>query len=315
MSDNNPSSSNQPADTTLTESRVPSTDHQQIALEWNQSIEALPKAKDALEFVSKMVLGLIGLSYALGLLVMNLHLYKYGVYSLNLLRLNYVIAGFWALVPVIFWSVITFKVTWILLYYSKRFCAYYRFPPPTSGPLTPDDKKMIRIEALHVFLAVVATVLIVKLTVGFRLSWLQPIALAGLLSWLLVHFSLLSITVYRATLPRVYMRILSVSLLLLTTITYVLAFALTMYGSINSSLGGGAPKEVIIIFTDDVETKKLLDITGFSFFPNSTQTATARILFVTEEEYILLPDNKDISLSVPRSSVKAVFYSVKIEWK
>lgn len=313
MSENHPPSSDQTANTTPTESSAPPADQQQAALEWKQAIEALPKAKDVLELTSKMVLGLVGISYALGLLIMNLYLYQYGVYSLNLLRLNYVIAGFWALVPVIFWSFITFNVTWLLLYYSKKFCAFYRFPPPPDGPLTPDDKKFIRIQVIYVSIPIIATIVILQLTVGFRLSWLQPLALAGLLSWSLVNLSLASIIVHRATLPRVYMRIFSISFLLLATGAYVLAFAINIYGSIHSSFGGGAPKEVIIVFTEDAETKKLLDIAGFSFFPDSKQMAAARVLFATEEEYILLPTDRNISLSVPRNSVKAVFYSVKIE--
>ena len=191
--------------------------------------------------VSKMVLGLVGLSYALGLLVTNLHLYQFGVYSLNLLRLNYVIAGFWALVPVILCSFISFKVAWLLLYYSEKFCAFYRFPPPT-GPLTSLDKKFIGVQVIYIFGAIVAPIVILILAVAFHFSWLQPLALAGLLGWSLVNLSLASITIHRAILPRVFVRIFGLSYLLFITITYVLSFTLTMYGNIHSSLGGEHPK-------------------------------------------------------------------------
>lgn len=272
----------------------------------------MPKAKEMLEFIGKLMLGLAGLSYTLGLIIMNLHLYKYGVYSLNLLRLNYVIAGFWSLVPVIVWLLIAVKVSWLLLYYNKKFCAFYNLPT-LNGSLTRDDKKLIRAELLLVFIVVVAVILIVYFTIGFQLNWLNPIVVAGLLSGSIVHLSLTAMTFSRALLSRVYLRVSSFILVSLATITYIVAFALAMYGSIPSHLGGGAPKEIIIVFAEDFETKKLLDIAGFSFFTNSTQMASARLLFATEEEYILLPNDRDISLSVPRGSVKAVFYSVKIE--
>lgn len=306
MSDNHPASTDQ-----LAGPGEPSEDAQQIALEWGRAVAALPKAKDVLEWVGKMTLGLVGLSYALGLLVTNLHLYQYGVYSLNLLRLNYVIAGFWALVPVIICSFISFKVAWLLLYYSQRFCTYYRFPPP--GPLTTLDKKFIRLQLTYILGALTLPVVILVLTIGFHFSWLQPMALAGVLGWSLVNLSLVSITVYRAVLPRIFVMVFGLSFLLLATVAYVFSFTLTMYPNINSSFGGGAPKEVIIVFAEDDATKRLLDMAGFSFFPDSDRMAAGRILFATEQEYILLPPDKDISLGVPRDSVKAVFYSVKIE--
>jgi hypothetical protein len=313
MSKDRPAPTDQPADQAPAGPGAPPTDPEQIAVEWSRAVAALPKAKDVLELVSKMTLGLVGLSYALGLLVVNLHLYQYGVYSLNLLRLNYVIAGFWALVPVIICTIVSFKVAWLLLYYSNRFCAHYRFPPPLAGPLTSFDKKFIGLQLFYILGAILTPVVIMVLTVGFNLSWLQPLAIAAVLSWSLVNFSLVSITVQRAIFPRVYVRLFSASFLLLVTVAYILSFTLTIYGRIHSSLGGGAPKEVIIVFAEDDATKKLLDIAGFSFFPDSDRMAAGRILFVTEEEYILLPPDRDISLSVPRSSVKAVFYSVKIE--
>jgi hypothetical protein len=311
MIDNQPEPTDRPADQTAAGPTSPPTDPQQLALEWGQAIATLPKAKDVLELVSKTVVGLVGLSYALGMLVTNLHLYQYGVYSLNLLRLNYVIAGFWALVPVIICSFISFKAAWLLLYYSNRFCAFYMFPPP--GPLTSLDKKFISLQLGYIFGAILVPVVILVLAAGFHLSWLLTLAMAGVLGWSLVNFSLLSITVHRAIFPRLFVRVSGLSFLLFATVAYVFSFTLTIYRNINSSFGGGAPKEVIIVLAEDDETKKLLDIAGFSFFAGSNRTAAGRILFATEDEYILLPPDRDISLSVPRSGVKAVFYSVKIE--
>jgi hypothetical protein len=44
---------------------------------------------------------LFAIAYVAGLLVVNLYYNRFGVYSLTLFRLNYVIAGVWAFLPVL----------------------------------------------------------------------------------------------------------------------------------------------------------------------------------------------------------------------
>lgn len=49
--------------------------------------------KDRLEVLSKIGLTLIGSSYAIGLLVLNMHIRQYGVAYLNFVQLQYVMVG------------------------------------------------------------------------------------------------------------------------------------------------------------------------------------------------------------------------------
>ena len=55
-----------------------------------------------LEQVSKVTLGATGLFYVLGLLVASLHLMRFGVFSLSLVRPHYVVAGIWPVLPLAF---------------------------------------------------------------------------------------------------------------------------------------------------------------------------------------------------------------------
>jgi hypothetical protein len=54
----------------------------------------------AIDALNKLFVGLVASSYLLGLLIVNLYFSQYGFYSLSLFRLNYVIAGLWAIASV-----------------------------------------------------------------------------------------------------------------------------------------------------------------------------------------------------------------------
>src|SRR5436190_6454248 len=58
-----------------------------------------PSLKETLEIASKSLIGLAGLCYVLGLMVVTLHLRRYGLNSLSLSQLHYVTAGVWVLLP------------------------------------------------------------------------------------------------------------------------------------------------------------------------------------------------------------------------
>ena len=49
--------------------------------------------RDSAELLGKAALGVLALSYALGLTIVNLHLRRYGVFSVGLVRVEYILAG------------------------------------------------------------------------------------------------------------------------------------------------------------------------------------------------------------------------------
>ena len=62
---------------------------------------ARPTLKESLELGGKAMLGLAGLCYVLGLVVVTVHLNRLGLNSLALSQLQYIMAGVWALLPII----------------------------------------------------------------------------------------------------------------------------------------------------------------------------------------------------------------------
>jgi hypothetical protein len=55
--------------------------------------EVLTKTKDLAEVMGKAIIGGLALCYGVGLLMLNLYYNHFGVYSVSLFRLNYVIAS------------------------------------------------------------------------------------------------------------------------------------------------------------------------------------------------------------------------------
>ena len=62
---------------------------------------ARPTTKDVLELVGKITIGLAGFCYVIGLIVVTVHLRAYGLNSLDLPQLHYVMAGVWAMLPIL----------------------------------------------------------------------------------------------------------------------------------------------------------------------------------------------------------------------
>jgi hypothetical protein len=83
------------------------------------------KMKNLIELVGKLSIGFVALSYVIGLLVVNIHLNKYGAYSLGIFRLNYISAGMWTLFPVLFPLLLLFI---LILFAMSYFNSWKRRP-------------------------------------------------------------------------------------------------------------------------------------------------------------------------------------------
>src|SRR5690349_20695717 len=57
--------------------------------------------KDGLEVTGKILLGVAGLCYLLGLLIVQIDVHRYGISALDLSHLRYAAAGTWALIPIV----------------------------------------------------------------------------------------------------------------------------------------------------------------------------------------------------------------------
>src|ERR1044072_6874484 len=85
---------------------------QEKAMERLENIPQLLKViswKDSIEIASKLILSIVGICYVAGLLILNIHLRKYGVFHLNFLQIQYVMVG----------------ALWIFLC-GSMYCFYYQ---------------------------------------------------------------------------------------------------------------------------------------------------------------------------------------------
>jgi hypothetical protein len=88
----------------MAKSSAPSTQESLLSVPFPAKLSATenkPSLKETLEIASKSLIGLAGLCYVLGLIVVAMHLRRYGLNSLSLSQLHYITAGVWVILPVL----------------------------------------------------------------------------------------------------------------------------------------------------------------------------------------------------------------------
>ena len=101
--------------------------------------------------------------------------------------------------------------------------------------------------------------------------------------------------------------------ILLVLIIHISVFANKVYGVIPAQIGGGRPQNAQLIIEAEDELRKIFTDMGIPFKKNSDGELTNRtgrllLLFVTEDDYIILGFGTSAALSIRRDMVKAVFY-------
>jgi len=284
----------------------------------------LENTKNAFEIGGKLVFGSIAICYLMGLMVVNIYLNNFGVYSPTLFRLSYIAAGAWSLIPIALMLVAVILISGVLIQVPK-IDSFFR-------KLSGEQKDMDRADSvfsLFIALALLAVVVIAALIVrksidnaGFTGSLfagevkatvasivLYGVVLGPLLSYLLPsrisRFSTISLTVV---------------MLGLVSFGHAYEFAKSVYGNIPASLGGGKPKEVQLVLDLSNNDREFLSNLGVTFQSDrSNITNNVSLLLATEEEYVLLISVKESDLNgkvrmVPKgltiknSKVEAVLY-------
>ena len=291
-----------------------------MQLDWSMT-----KLKDLAEIVGKSVLGLIGICYVIGLIVVNINLNKFGVYGLSLFRVNYIAAGFWTLFTIFLPS---FVVSIAILVYR-------------ASSRKPRQERLRRaISAAFV-------------TAGFFLFiFLKSISLSefqGYWEWtgtlitgFITVFGFLIVasrlTSQRFDDPkRIVDRVVETLGVVAFFIFHIVVFGYSTYGTIASYLGGGRPQQVQLILDVDEEMINVLDNTGIHFVEiadkqevdqarlsskdlanestdqvkhtkkRSRLTNIINLISLTEEDYII--QGGMTTVSIRREVVKSVIYS------
>jgi hypothetical protein len=229
------------------------------------------------EVITKGALTLAGLAYCIGLIVVNLHLQKYGYSSLSLFKVSYILAGLWCLLP------LGFGLTLILLARQK-----------------PAGKKH-SVKELAILLLLTASFLMafigIAMSFGFTQRWshLWPMLMgAGTAFIWQEQFNTSGIssrTVYR----------------LILTAMYITTFSTVVYPDIPAEFAGGRPQEIQILVAAPI--RALICSAGI---PLDSLGQSGPIGFLNESDaayLLLIPiDSSSQAVSLRKELVSMVRY-------
>ncbi len=253
------------------------------------------KIKEMLEISSKGLIGLAGLCYVLGLIVVTIHLRSYGLNSLALSQLNYVTAGVWVMIPVVVGG------------YFLMFAAY--FVSQDEGQSKSNLSRILgKLWLLVVFGGMffsAAESIIEPFGVHLTWRWFVIPILGVLASFCLVAAILMLASgegsPYHAGffVPAIFAGI-GVFLFLF----YVKLFAAHTYRDIPWATGGGRPSQVELVV--GTEAIPYLESAGI-LFNSANRTNSVQLLLATEKEYVIIDPNGR-AVGVPADSVKSLIY-------
>ena len=258
-----------------------------------------PKAGDALELVSKAIITLVGLCYAIGLVVRNIHLSRYGYYTVGLLELNYIMAGVWALLPMIL-GVLLLNLLSFLFFIDGE-----------ARPHVRREKKAKRTGYdifVNVFLSVGVTasfIFIAHKYLALPLSWgLIGITILGIFA---LYF--LAATAYFSIRPSGFnfsTRLIFATFGVILLGLYLSLFARRHYNDIPAGVGGGRPELVRLVSAE--ESKPHLLTSGIGFAGNENVSEPTEMILATGEEIVIRARSSGSIVAVPRDAVKALIF-------
>ncbi|HEV2911745.1 MAG TPA: hypothetical protein VGX92_00395 [Pyrinomonadaceae bacterium] len=268
------------------------------------------------ELTGKLSFGLIGACYVAGLIVVSMYLNRYGIYSISIFRVSYVTAGFWVILPILISLIIIYGALGLILVFdSKGSTVVSNLLQLTEFRKEIKTKDSISWTMLGNFLLLIALFPVISWSLGIRLDWKWLLALltGGLVALFLIpiYFNL-AFSVVPGTLKKIFHLGFIIVIELLLLVVHILVFANRVYDTIPSHIGGGRPKTVQFIIESEPKIRNSLVDAGISFDGETNRTREVRLLFVTEEEYIILVvdsnTNHEAPVSIRRDTVKATLY-------
>lgn len=276
------------------------------------------RTKTLAELVGKASLGLLASCYAMGLVVINIHLNNYGVFSLSLLRVSYIIAGLWATVPILFGLGLIYSVIGLVLALdadNADSVLVYMFSLPRALTESQDalgTKFQGWSMAGSLFLVGGFLGFIFwQLGIGFQWKWLLTLLTGSLVALFILpihyNFALPRTKTVAELVNRAFGAVTTGFLLVI----HIVVFANHVYPSLPSHIGGGQPKTVQLIVENEPNTKKLIEDLGVALQGQSGRTEDIQLLFVTDEVFIILiseNDGEKKAVSLSKGLVKATSY-------
>jgi hypothetical protein len=264
-----------------------------------------------LEAFARRAVAMLAVVYVVGLAVVTLHLARYGVFGVGLAEAQYLLAGMWALGPLVVVGFIT--GVGVALVMHRRASRAAGVPPRASGSFTTNRDMVIGV--LGVTLGMLVMALFLLAFVGARTTEdlngsfsFGQLMLAGLVTLgFLVAFGWGAGTTMYARSSEVGdipYRALGIMLAVTSLIAYLGYFTDAIYPRIPSAVGGGAPTAVHMVMKGESATGLL----GSVMRGLPTDAACRhRLLWVDREEYIIVdPRDSTNGVEIARDLVAAV---------
>jgi hypothetical protein len=273
--------------------------------------QARSSFKETLELFGKIILGLAGFCYVIGVLVVSVHLRQYGVNSLALSQLSYVMAGMWAFIPIVLWLAMLALVNYGIAIDSLT----KNEKPRASKTFLGGASNIFGSKTVNVLASIAVALIMMGLAAEYLSKYLG--LHLGLINWILIPwlgivaafttstalFNLAQRDTYK-TFGDLTIGLGLAIFALLLSMWYVMAFANRTYNDIPMAIGGGGPTRVEMIVTP--EGKAYLENIGI-VFASQNRTASLQLLLAAEKQYVIIGADGQ-AVSVPADAVKLMIY-------
>src|SRR5258705_277783 len=276
---------------------------------------------ERLESLSKIAAVLLAVVYAAGVIVVTLYLASHGSSGLGLLRPQYILAGIWALFPLLgtLFILAAFVVSWQsqpiktadgrAAVAEPRWRAVYAAAASWSGRISRVFYVTLGWVAIATFFLRFAAK---GVDSGTALSLAELLGLGARVFGFSIAIALLAAGTYYLFRIPTGMQGLSVLVLVCSftaaaVVGYLGFFAGQIYGRIPGALGGGRPTAVdVILKSDTAALSRALQLD-----PRLVQFPRFKLLFATSETYIIVnPNDTTGTLEIARDLVSVLRTSV-----
>lgn len=271
--------------------------------------ELLPieRLKSFVEIIGLSFAGFGILAYVSGIIVLNFHLLRYGIYSFELFQNIYIIAGIHALAPIVLSFAILLSIVLFRPYFTNN-----------KDFLAMKKKKVIigKTILFILFLGIVVAAVILISWVYIRIFYISP---PSHITYFIVCLVCLNLGIAYVTmnisgkikedstginkwgLPS------GILFLFAFLILYLACYGLTVYDKIPSNFGGGDSSNIKIVI--EKESISSFEEMGLSFPPNSCKSEELELVASTEKEFVFFKKSSGITIRIPREQIKAMLYS------
>lgn len=272
--------------------------------------------KDLLEEVSKIGFLIFFTCYAIGLLIINLHLAQYGIYHLGFLQIDYVMAG----------------ALWLFLVLGTLSCFLHIKDIIKDGWTNWNDGKISKVLKIIGPLLVIFFVVLFFQIVLDKVT-VEPLNYSSWETWQIVGnliVSAVAVSWLKSDFNNIYKTLINTDKKTIGTILYRMAdriiwilgiiawFALFTYPKLNPAFGGG--KKQVVEFIVKQDSIPAFTNFGLKLQENSVKSEPLEIVFEDSDYFYLLPpnnaDNSNSAIRIKKDLLDGTIYKTppKKEW-